>query len=126
MHFPDFQTDPLAPFIFGITLILACALLGRLIARQLGQPTVLGELFMGILVGNVLYWAGYDLIVILREGATCLDVGRLAFAGHPWDEAATRVLGDSAGHAFLSVLRSPDGGQYLQIAQVVDKAAMVG
>jgi len=33
------HTDPIAPVIFGITLILLAALLGRFAARKLGQPS---------------------------------------------------------------------------------------
>lgn len=46
-----FHGDPIAPVILGVTSILAFAVIGRVGARKLGQPTVLGELLMGILLG---------------------------------------------------------------------------
>lgn len=48
------HADPVAPIIFGVTLILAAALIGRYGARRLGQPSVLGELVIGVLLGNFL------------------------------------------------------------------------
>ena len=42
--------DPIAPVIFGVTLILIAALVGRIIARRFRQPSVLGELIMGVLL----------------------------------------------------------------------------
>jgi Kef-type K+ transport system membrane component KefB len=47
------HSDPIALVILGVTSILLFAVIGRFIARRLDQPTVLGELFMGILLGNV-------------------------------------------------------------------------
>ena len=50
---PLVQGDPIAPVILGVTTILAFAILGRMGARTLGQPTVLGELIMGIVLGSM-------------------------------------------------------------------------
>ena len=61
------HTDPIAPVVFGVALLLTAALAGRFAARKLGQPTVLGELLMGVLLGNGLYYADYGLMVILWE-----------------------------------------------------------
>ena len=53
---PMLHGDPVAPVILGVTTILAFAIIGRIGARKLGQPTVLGELLMGILLGNVAWY----------------------------------------------------------------------
>ena len=55
--------DPIAPVILGVTSMLLFAAIGRFVARKLGQPTVLGELLMGILVGNIAWYLGFDLSV---------------------------------------------------------------
>jgi hypothetical protein len=47
------HSDPIAPVLLGVTGILFVALLGRFGARKLGLPSVLGELCMGILIGNL-------------------------------------------------------------------------
>ena len=60
--------DPIAPVILGVTSILLFAVIGRFAARRFGQPTVLGELLMGIVLGNLAWYLGFDLITVLREG----------------------------------------------------------
>lgn len=72
--------DPVAPVILGVTSILAFAVIGRVAARKLGQPTVLGELLMGILLGNIAWYLGVDLITVLREGPQVFDVVNQALA----------------------------------------------
>ena len=112
--------DPIAPVIFGVTLILVAALAGRHVARRFHQPSVLGELVMGVLLGNLLYWLGFDLISVLREGTAIMDMAQLALAGLSWDDAAAQVMGPAEGAAFLDMLRQHPGGEYLQVAQAVD------
>ena len=114
------ETATTLAIIFGIVLILSFALLGRITARKLGMPTVIGELLTGILIGNLLYFCGYDLMVILREGATCMDIARLTLTGHSWDEAAQMVLGQETGAIVIEMLRGPGGSQYMQVSQAVD------
>lgn len=114
------HSDPIAPVIFGVTLILSCALLGRFSARRLGQPSVFGELLMGVVIGNLLNYVGYDLVVVLREGTACLDIAKLAIAGYSWNQAAVMVLGPDEGSEFLKLFRGANGGEYLQVAQAVD------
>ncbi len=119
------HSDPIAPVIFGVTLILSAALIGRYGARRLGQPSVLGELLMGILLGNFLVCCGFDLMLILREGTACLEMVSLTLGGLPWDEAAERVMGPT-GAQFLALLRGPHGAEYIQIAQAVDVFSRYG
>ena len=75
---------------------------------------------MGIVIGNVLTYLHYDLMIILREGTASLDITQLALAGVSWNEAASRVLGEEAGTELLKILRGPDGVEYLQVSQAVD------
>jgi Kef-type K+ transport system membrane component KefB len=86
------HADPIAPVILGVTSILFFAIIGRFIARYFGQPTVLGELFMGILIGNNAWYAGFDLITVLREGPLVLDVVNASIAGMTLAYAAASFL----------------------------------
>jgi hypothetical protein len=56
------HADPIAPVILGVTGILFFAVLGRFGACRLDQPAVLGELVMGLILGNVGYLLGLELI----------------------------------------------------------------
>ncbi len=108
------------PIIIGMAAILSCALLGRIGARKLGVRTTLGELLAGILVGNLSYYFGYDLMIILREGASWGAMARLSLDGYSWNEAAQQVLGPDVGSTFVGLLQGPQGNQYFQVSQAMD------
>lgn len=80
--------DPIAPVILGVTTILAFAVIGRIGARKIGQPTVFGELLMGILLGNIAWYFGFDLITALREVPRVFEVMNEILAGASIDVVA--------------------------------------
>lgn len=121
------HSDPVAPVILGVTGILFFALLGRFAARRLGQPSVLGELIMGLLLGNLAYYFHLDLIMVLREGTAIFHIVEQAFSnGRPLPEAAARVLDGETAARVLYVLQGPYGTQMLQVAQTVDVFSRYG
>jgi Kef-type K+ transport system membrane component KefB len=124
--FDSLHKDPIAPVILGVTGILFFAILGRFAARKLGLPSVLGEVTMGIILGNVAYYLGLDLITVLREGPAIFDLERLAIAGESLDQAAFATLGADSATDVLRILQSPHGGQILQVAQTVDVFSRYG
>ena len=106
------HNDPIAPVIFGVTLILIAALIGRYTARYFNQPTVLGELLMGVVLGNLLYLFGYDLIVILREGIACTKVVQIVMSGTPVSETISSAMDPQTAVHFLEIARGPHGQEY--------------
>lgn len=121
------HSDPVAPVILGVTGILFLALLGRFGARKLGQPSVLGELIMGVVLGNLAYYLHLDLIMVLREGPAIFAIVELAFSqGRSLSEAAAMVLEGETAARILSVLQGPYGAQMLQVAQTVDVFSRYG
>lgn len=120
------HSDPVAPVILGVTTILFFAVLGRFGARKLGQPSVLGELLMGVLLGNLAYFFHFDLIMVLREGTAIFTIVEQVFAGHPLPEAAANVLGQQEAQRILDVLQGPLGAQLLQVAHTVDVFSRYG
>jgi Kef-type K+ transport system membrane component KefB len=118
--------DPIAPVILGVTSILLFAIIGRFAARRLGQPTVVGELLMGILVGNVAWYLGVDLIVVLREGPRVFDIVSQTLAGAPIDQVATSLFGQVTGDEITRIITGPQGGQVMQVAQTVDVFSRYG
>lgn len=121
------HSDPIAPVILGVTGILFFALLGRFGARRLGQPSVLGELVMGVLLGNLAYYFHLDLIIVLREGPAIFDIVELAFGNsYSLPEATAQVLQGETAARLLSVLQGPYGAQMLAIAQTVDVFSRYG
>ena len=112
--------DPIAPVILGVTTVLAFAVIGRVAARKLGQPTVLGELLMGILLGNIAWYLGVDLIAILREGPRVFDLVDQVLAGAPINEVAIALFGEAKGLELARIISGPSGGEVMQVAHAVD------
>jgi Kef-type K+ transport system membrane component KefB len=71
------QGDTLAPVVLALAVILAAAKLGGDAAERVGQPAVLGELVVGVLVGN-LTLVGIDWFQFITANAT---IGVLAQLG---------------------------------------------
>jgi Kef-type K+ transport system membrane component KefB len=124
--FAALHNDPIAPVILGVTGILFFAILGRFAARRLGQPSVLGELIMGVLLGNLAYFLHFDLIMVLREGTSIFELEKLAIAGESLDLAAFTTLSPETAAQVLWILQGPDGGQILQVAHTVDVFSRYG
>ena len=118
--------DPIAPVILGVTSILLFAVIGRFAARKQGQPTVLGELLMGILLGNIAWYLGIDLITVLREGPQVFEVVHQTLAGTPIDQVAVTIFGSETGAEIVRIVTGPQGGEVMQVAQTVDVFSRYG
>ena len=114
------HTDIIAPVILGTTGILFFALLGRFAARRLGQPSVLGELLMGIFIGTLGYVFKNDFILVLREGAALFDMVDYLLQGEPLQQAGEHALGKGHAEELITILSGPNGENYLKVAQTVD------
>lgn len=118
--------DPIAPVILGVTGILFMALVGRFSARRLGLPSVLGELTMGIIVGNIAYFVHLDLFTVLREGPAIFDTVQNLLHGESVDVAAAHALGESNSTHVMRILQGPYGNEMLQVAHTVDVFSRYG
>lgn len=114
------HNDPIAPVILGVTGILFFALVGRFIARRFSQPSVLGELLMGVLLGNIGYYFGSDFITVLREGTAIFDIFEQTLNGVALETAAIAVVGEIDAPGLLAALGGPNGAELIQVAHTVD------
>ncbi len=112
--------DPVAPVILAVTAILFFALIGRFTAVRLGQPSVLGELLMGLMLGNIGHYLGVDLMTVLREGPALFTVVEGVLAGAPLEATAVETLGEPYAAAILAILKGPQGPQTAQVAHTLD------
>jgi hypothetical protein len=117
---PD-HTDPVAFVLLGVTTIFFFAIIGRYTARRIHQPSVLGELLIGILIGNLFYYYGFPLAILLREGSSIFDAVRQILEGVPLNQAVTSVI-PNANYAqqVISALSGPHGADFLKITYIVD------
>lgn len=120
------HSDPIAPVILGVTGILFFAVLGRFAARRFNQPSVLGELLMGVVIGNVGYWLGSDFIEVLRQGPAIFAMVDLALSGEPLEQAAIDALGSKDAVQILTILSGPGGPALTQVAHTVDVFSRYG
>ena len=125
-HFGSQHNDPIAPVILGVTGILFFAILGRFAARKLGQPSVLGELLMGVILGNLGYYFGSDLIILLRQGPEIFNIFQLTMAGQTMEQAATTCISGSGASPILDALKGPHGLELVQVAHAVDVFSRYG
>ena len=115
------HSDPVAPVILGVTGILIFAVLGRYLSRRMGQPSVLGELIIGIALGNLVYLLGGDFILALREGTALFDIVDLTLSGLSLEQAAMQRVDDTGiAGKLVAILEGPYGGHLLAIAHTID------
>lgn len=121
------HSDPVATVILAVTTIFFFALIGRYIAKRFNQPAVLGELLMGVLIGNLCYYFGSQLIVILREGSSIFYIMKELLNGIPLPQAVTKTIPDPFyAQQITHALSGSEGTEYLKIAYIVDIFARYG
>lgn len=113
--------DPIASVIFWITLIFFFGVVGRYIALRLRQPGVLGELLMGVLIGNICYFFGMHLAVILREGPAIFDILGDTLVGTSLIEAVNKFIPNPHyAKQVIAALSGKDGIDLIKIDYVID------
>lgn len=66
------HSDPVTPLLLGISIILLAAKFGGDLMMRVRQPAVLGELLVGVLLGNLVLF-GFDALEFLRPGTAHAD-----------------------------------------------------
>jgi len=119
--------DPAASVILWVTLLFFGGVIGRYIALRFHQPGVLGELLMGVVVGNICYFFGIELAVILREGPAIFSIMRDLLAGDSLPNAINAVIHNatSVQQMFLA-LSGTQGPELIKVAYVVDAFSRYG
>jgi len=110
------HSDPFASVLLELAVILGAAMLGRWAAGRLNQPSVLGELLIGVLLGNVGYWLGLPMFTLVMHfgdaGTIYGDVWRTGqsvgevFQAH---FTAEQLAPGGIGHQLQQVLTGPQG-----------------
>ena len=130
ISFPDAlgtHDDPVSSIILSGTLILLFGILGRYIAKKFGQPGVLGELLMGVIVGNLCYYAGMELMVILRDSSALFAVVERILDGLTVHSAVSATVSDpGTAKELLDALSGANGQQWIKITYVVDAFSHYG
>lgn len=118
---PTDAIDPAASVIFWLTLVFLFGVLGRRIALFFHQPGVLGELLMGVFLGNLCYYFGMHLAVVLREGPAIFGIIAELLKGMSPQQAVNHTVSNPYyANQLIAVLQGPNGGDLLKVAYVVD------
>ncbi|WP_133129740.1 cation:proton antiporter [Legionella yabuuchiae] len=113
--------EPVASVILWVTLIFFVGITGRYIAELLNQPGVLGELLMGVFVGNLFYFFGMPLAIVLREGPAIYTIMNGLLTGVPLDTAVNESIHDpTEAMQMIQALQGIGGASWLKVAYVVD------
>lgn len=114
-------SDPIALVLFWVTVIFSLGMLGRYLAQRFQQPGVLGELLMGIFLGNICYYFCIPEMVILREGSTIFNVVGHLIDGLSLSQALQTTVSNPASAAMIeTALRSPAGADGIKVAYALD------
>lgn len=119
--------DPAGGVILWGTLLLFFGIIGRYIARLCHQSGVLGELLMGVVIGNILYFSGSEIMYILRDSPAVFNIVQKVLQGMTRLDAVNSVISDKQ-HAdqVYSALSGPHGNDYIKVSYVVDSLSRYG
>lgn len=119
--------DPVASVILWVTLIFFFAVIGRYLAGRFKQPAVLGELLMGVVLGNLCYYFGLQLVVVVREGSSIFNIMREMLAGIPLAQAVSESIPNAFyANQVTSALGGEQGVDLIKVAYVLDIFARYG
>lgn len=119
--------DPAGGVILWGTLLLFFGIIGRYIARLCNQSGVLGELLMGVVIGNILYFSGMEIMYILRDSPEVFSIVQKMLEGVNRMEAVNAIISDKHyAHQVYSALSGPHGNDYIKISYVVDSLSRYG
>lgn len=121
------HNDPTSAIIFWGTVLLFFGIVGRYIAKSLGQPGVLGELLMGVVVGNICYAYHVQLVVILRDSTAVFSVIQHMLQGMSLTHAVHQLIPDVAyAKQILAAMSGAHGQQWIAVTFVVDAFSHYG
>lgn len=116
------HADPVVPILIASIFITLGAALGGLMMKWIKQPSVLGELLVGLVAGNLGYYFRNPVLTVLREGDNLSRIAALALAGPLTLADATYKVLPAGPHTDLiaSLLSSPNGISYLNVYSFID------
>ena len=59
--------EPFSFILLELAVIIGMASIGRGLALRFNQASVLGELLIGVLLGNIAYWLGNPLATVIMH-----------------------------------------------------------
>lgn len=114
------QEVSFAPILLELAVIIGVAMLGRWLAESCQQSAVLGELVIGVLVGNIGFWLGIPLSVMVMHLGDALPLfHEVWLTGRPVVEAAgeifstTEMAEGGSARRLVDIMTGPEGPRYV-------------
>lgn len=115
------ELDPFAYILVELGLIIAAVVSGHMLAQRLALPSILGELLIGLVIGNFLYWSGLSplFFLIMHLGDTSLLFREVWVTGASVMEAAANIFPASdlvpgaLGDRLIGILVGEEGPGFL-------------
>jgi Kef-type K+ transport system membrane component KefB len=116
------HADPIVPILLALVLFTLAGAVGGRLMTLVGQPTVLGELLAGLLLGNLGYLLGNSGITVLREGDNLRSIADLALSSNLTVSQAALKLLPSGHHAerVAAILAGAESIDYMTVYSFVD------
>src|SRR5256885_14263157 len=92
------HADPVVPILLALVFLTLGGAAGGRLMTLARQPAVLGELLVGLIVGNAGYVIGNKWLTVLREGDALRRITDLALATNVSLAQAARQLLPSGAH----------------------------
>lgn len=110
------HADPFSTILLELALIMLAAAVGRWAAIRAGQPAVLGELLIGVVVGNVAYALGSPLFMLIMHLGDAQPLftemwrnGFLINAAAETVFAPAELTTGGTGARLIEIVTAPDG-----------------
>jgi len=114
---------PFSPILLELAVIIGVAMLGRWLAELLRQSAVLGELLIGVVVGNIGFWLGLPLFVIVMHLGEAMPLfSEVWLTGRSVAEAAGGIFSETelakggSGSRLVEIMTGSDGPRYVAMA----------
>jgi Kef-type K+ transport system membrane component KefB len=119
--------DPVAPILIALVLMSFAAAIGGRVMRRFEQAAVLGELLIGVLVGNLGYFYRQPGITIIREGDSISTIEQTALLQKMTVGEAARQILPAGPHTeqIAGILEGPRGLEVLAVYSFVDQMSRI-
>ena len=121
------HADPIAPTLIALVGMAFAAAIGGRVMRKFGQAAVLGELLIGVLLGNLGYLYHQPAITIIREGDTISIIKQTALMKRLTLGEAAREILPPGPHTerIAEILEGPAGLRTLDVYSFVDQVSRI-
>jgi Kef-type K+ transport system membrane component KefB len=114
------HVDPFSFVLLQLAGVIVVAMVGRWGAARINQPSVLGELSIGVIVGNIGYWLGSPLFVLIMHfGEVEPLFAELWRTGLPIREVAASIfapaqlMSGGIGTRVIDILTGPGASHWI-------------